>query len=168
MRELIEAERDIWKRGGCSGWVLQEFILRHGRECVAQPLPRRFRKRIPKACYWNAQALVKQVGGRLAYCEGYVTLPKCPILILHAWALDDHDRVIDPTIGEPGRSEYFGVPFGWKDFLRLRPRAGGGPFLDGPCGFQTGLWLEFDPSFKEVLAEAGFAFKNRSKKLDAA
>lgn len=155
MRQLIEHERDTWKLLGAESWIMQEFILRHGQPFVSQPLPKRFKMRQPKACYRNAYRAMRN-NPRLRYAEGYMCDPICPFLFHHGWCVDEENRVIDPTLQElnssksrSGGANYFGIIFE----KRWIPR-GGGCVLAGLHGYKIETWLEFDPGFTAVLAEA--------------
>lgn len=155
LKELIEHERDVWKLVGTGNWVLHEFILRHGQPFVSQPLPKRFKMRQIKACYWNAYKVMRN-NPRLRYAEGYMYVPGCPLLFHHAWCVDAQNRVVDPTLQElnssksrSGGAQYFGIVFE----KRWIPR-GGGSVLEGWHGYKIQTWLKFDPGFAAVLAEA--------------
>lgn len=157
LEELLKTEREMFKQLGTPTWVLQEFVLRHGRSCAAQPLPKRFRMRQPKNCYWNAQAVVDRNPGRYWYCEGYVQREELPIPVLHGWAVDSFDWVIDPTLSnfDTGRSEshkaqYFGIVFNHPDYRKIRPR-GGGPLLVDDYGCRVKDWVKLDPGFQAVI-----------------
>jgi hypothetical protein len=159
IQELVQEERNQWKDMGAGSWVLHEFLLRHGRTFKSQPLPSRFKFRPQRACYWNAQEVVQNSRGRLRYAEGYVWSPELTLLILHGWAVDDSDHVIDPTlrsdvhVSSSGKSQYFGIAFSPETYKMMRPR-GGGSLLDGECGYRTSWWIKMDPSFERVLEQA--------------
>lgn len=157
--DRLRAERDMYKTVGSGCWVLPEFVLRYGTVCVPQQLPKRYRMRMPKACFWNAQDLVKK-SKVLRYVEGYTCRPAMPILIPHGWCVDRENRVIDPTLADyktgesdSHTSEYIGVIFEPELYKALRPR-GGGSFFDSGFGYRTDLFVSYDPAFQSVVDEA--------------
>lgn len=60
----------------------------------------------PKNCFENATLFA--VGRNLAYVEGFIAVHGVPIH--HAWCVNFQGDVIDPTIPDPERWEYFGIP----------------------------------------------------------
>ena len=153
LQELLETERNVWRGLGTAAWLMQDFILKHGRACKAQAKPYRFRWRQMRNCYWNAQEVVDKGRGRYQYAEGYVIREQIPIPILHGWAVDARDRVVDVTLRECAECQYYGIVFTPKQYKSMRPY-GGGPLLDGLHGFQTDNWLKLDPGYKSVVDEA--------------
>lgn len=85
-------------------WVLEEGRIFTQSRVDADVLPIETR---PKACFYNVMMLIKR-RPELTYCEG-VAASVFPIH--HAWAIDNHDVVIDPTWQDRARSDwYYGVP----------------------------------------------------------
>ena len=101
-----------FKRGQYSGKSQEQFVLEHGRSFT----PQSYRladwgfKGVPKRCFANTYALVKQHPDKLRSVEGYGLLEQFNIAIPHAWAIDSQDRVIDPTLVS-GVRDYYGVVF---------------------------------------------------------
>lgn len=106
-----------------------DFILKYGRDCVAQPLPKRYRRGMPRACFYNARrrALKSKV---LRYAEGFGMMPAVPILIHHAWLVDRDDRVIDVTWNLPETHQYFGLVIEKEEQGRWLGENWGGSLLD--------------------------------------
>jgi len=106
--EVLTQQRDQWKLLGAGAWIFYDFVLRHGQAYDGIPLPRRYAKRTPKACFYNARQLVR--GSRtLTYCQGYAMNNTLVFPFEHAWALDARGRVIDPTLAEPDQYQYYGI-----------------------------------------------------------
>lgn len=123
----------------------EALLLDLGEAFVSQPLPRRYRRREPKACYWNTLALVRR-NPSLSYCEG-IALPAVKdglgIPVKHAWGSTSDGRVIDVTWSEPERSAYIGLKFGPDEVRRFRalvPR--------GEMGILEGEWRIGHPLLK--------------------
>ena len=82
-----------------------DLVLQTGRAFAPAPLPRRYRRGVPKACFDNAYKLAVRAG--LRYCEGYAAglLP-----VEHAWCVDADDQVVDPTwTGDRLGAVYLGI-----------------------------------------------------------
>lgn len=84
------------------------FLLKLGRDWVAQPLPDDVPPGPIRQCYENAGALALE-RPELTYVEGYAYPPGL-IPVHHAWCVDRQGRVIDNTLASAAHSEYFGVP----------------------------------------------------------
>lgn len=64
----------------------------------------------PKACYKNCiDAILSH--SDLHYCEGYGFDQDLPILLYHAWLVNDKGEVIDPTWLKKDKTIYLGVVF---------------------------------------------------------
>ena len=85
---------------------IEDFVLQHGREWKAQPLPQGIPKGPQKECFRNAILLAWDRG--YTYAEGYILFH---IPILHAWCIDEDGMVIDNTLDSPETHPYFGVAF---------------------------------------------------------
>jgi hypothetical protein len=108
MTEQSEAEGHRVFGGGY--WMFLDYLLEHGQGFTGRPLPRRYVRRQPKACYYNAWKLVR--GSKtLRYVEGQCARIDLAIPIDHAWAIDAGGEIVDPTLADPGRCEYYGVIF---------------------------------------------------------
>lgn len=102
--------RDVWRQAGAGAWLFYDFVLAQGRYYPGQCLPRRYRRRQPKACFFNARSLV--LGSkRLRYCEGFAMSLRLGIPFEHAWALSPDDEVIEPTLTDANLYQFFGLPF---------------------------------------------------------
>jgi len=98
--------------------MLHEFVLKYGKVYKGQPLPNKYRLRRIKECFRNAKLLTER-SKVLTYCEGFVASADLPLIIHHAWAVNQKGEVIDPTLrgfhdlnvsgGE--RGHYMGVLF---------------------------------------------------------
>jgi hypothetical protein len=88
------------------------LLLQYGAEYPdRRPAPWRG---TPKACYANAQYLVKRRPG-WRYVEGFAT---ALVPIEHAWCLNPDGQVIDPTLEQA--SDYFGVAIDMAVVRRIR------------------------------------------------
>ena len=120
----------------------EAWIVNYGREFTFRPRPQWCPRMTPKLCFFNSMTLVVSEEGRehgLSYCEGFVTDPKCPLNIHHAWTVDDDGIIVDPTIPEamwdPDTVSYFGVNIPDLDLLTgffLKPDRG--CLIDHPNG----------------------------------
>ena len=87
IKERLISLRDSFKSlGGNGAWLLYDFLLRYGKLYGGEALPKRYVRRTPKACFYNARQLVF-ASKNLEYCEGYVCRLSLPIPIHHAWAV---------------------------------------------------------------------------------
>lgn len=110
----------------------EAFILAYGRTFQPKPYPRRLNayRGEGHACFKNAWWLVLVSDGQLRYVEGFaapgdsvVKWGKAvfPNAIHHAWAIDENDRVIEPTWRAKG-GRYFGVVFDFGYLMRTSVR----------------------------------------------
>jgi hypothetical protein len=84
---------------------MDEYILAKGKAMGDRsPESNKYKKGTMKLCFQNAYNLAQSKGFK--YCEGYAT---SIIPILHAWCLDDQNRVIDVTW--PDGRDYYGIVF---------------------------------------------------------
>jgi hypothetical protein len=151
IKDSITAQRDAWKQFKTNLWVVDEFLLRNGRVWQPQPLPKRFRRRAPKACFYNARQLVLR-SKAMRYCEGYCIGDHIPILVHHAWAVDLLDRVIDPTLNSPQLYEFFGIVFD-RELIRPRERCYSGLLCAPNECWRVGFMNDFDPGIKNLWTE---------------
>jgi len=110
-----------------------DFVLRHGAFCRAQPLPRGYRHGAVKQCFGNAFKLTLRSQG-LRYVEGYAVPVESAVLLHHAWCVDRDDRVIDVTWRRVGIG-YFGVVFSLDVVARSIASGGNGVLDDWPNGW---------------------------------
>jgi hypothetical protein len=62
----------------------------------------------PKACFNNCLWMAVGEPEKYRYVEGWAT---SVIPVHHAWLIDEHDRVVDPTWGHRDGCAYYGVVF---------------------------------------------------------
>lgn len=91
---------------------VEDFTLKLGREFKAARwmLKESYHRRTPKECYANALHLAL-VHPEYTYVEGYCFQLDGLLPIAHAWCVDEHGVVFDPTLKHPESFAYFGVPF---------------------------------------------------------
>ncbi len=101
-----------------------KLVLVHGRTfSEMSPNGMKYKPGKPKHCYWNAYELAARTRGKLRYVEGYAN---GGIPMSHAWCIDEHDRVIDPTWRpdngqyDDGDRDYFGIVIPLPIVKRLR------------------------------------------------
>ena len=124
IKHEIEDQIARWDRLG-SPCLLDRFILRNGREGIAQARPRGMRKMADKQCFRNAAVSVRM---GFHYVEGYAMAPYAlGMLVHHAWLEEDDGRVIDLTWKRPEDCQYFGVRFDQEELSEelLRTRVYG-------------------------------------------
>jgi hypothetical protein len=152
LKENLTSLRDAFKQiGGNGAWLLYDFVLRYGKTYRGGPLPKRYVRRIPKACFYNARRLVLAAKG-LEYCEGYALRAKVPLPIHHAWAVKGGETVIDPTWSEPEDCEYLGITFDRK-YLEHSLRYSG-QFMTAYEALRIKFLTELYPEYAPVIEEA--------------
>lgn len=128
--------------------VSERFVLRNGQVFEGRKRPKGYRRGTPKECFSNSARLVQKDLFGLRYVEGYVISKDLPIPILHAWAIDAEDRVIDVTIKEPEKHEYMGVVVSgtelWRELCRLKHFG----LIDTGMGLNVRWMFERDPELK--------------------
>ena len=112
LEAVAQLMREMPRPTGYAFHSIDEWLLKHGRFWTPQPLPKRYRRGIPKWCFGNAQRLALH-SKTLRYVEGYAM---SVIPIHHAWCVDANDRVIDVTWDHIAPA-YFGVVFD-RDAIR--------------------------------------------------
>jgi hypothetical protein len=116
---LAEAVK-AWKQLKASpgAWLREEFVLRCGVSGHKIALPGKYPRGMIKMCFYNSICLVRRFNRSLRYCEGFVIDPELPIPILHAWALDKDDNIIDVTLSEARAAalQYLGVAVTTKEY----------------------------------------------------
>jgi DNA topoisomerase I len=84
------------------------FMLAHGQPYYADAKSFAGARGTPHQCYKNAyEAAVDNP--KLTYVEGHVSVQGVPLE--HAWTVDEHGNVRDPTIRPTKGLGYFGIPF---------------------------------------------------------
>ncbi len=97
---------------------VRAYVEEHGQEWQAQPVPDGYERGTAKECYKNASQLVMYNPEELRFVEGYASYKDTGIAVMHAWAVDKHDRVIDVTVPNPTDWHYFGVQYDTKKYMR--------------------------------------------------
>jgi hypothetical protein len=120
-----------------TAYLLKDFVLQHGRDFAADADTLKGKRMKMQECFRNATLTVVERPW-LIYCEGFVDADVI-LPIHHAWAVDHHGRVIDPTLrpkllGGAIRKTpvYFGIPFK-RSYLKRHLEQKGATFglLDG-------------------------------------
>jgi hypothetical protein len=127
--------------------------LSAGQYYKGQALPKRYRRRPPKACFYNARSLARG-SKRLRYCEGYAMNLELPILFGHAWALDPADRVIDPTLEHPENYQFYGISMGDQFLTRERRYSG---VLQNEFGWREESFRQFAPEWAAATLDPWIA-----------
>lgn len=132
--------------------LMQRFVLERGTPGDARA-PWTHDMMEPHGCFGNC-AEAMHWAGDVRYTEGYILSHGVPILVHHAWLTDAWGRVLEPTIKDPERVEYFGVVFDndvvWKEMLRTG--------IYGLLDLGRGVNLEF-------LEAQGFDWQTIMKKV---
>lgn len=96
---------------------LEELVLKFGKKYQWQPRPKKFRRGIPKHCFYNSANLAMRKDN-LIYVEGYASMKDIGIALPHAWVVErGTDTVIDVTTDN--FELYIGIPFSTK-YLKQR------------------------------------------------
>lgn len=148
LNTLNEFQRHLLEIGSQSNKVVGPFLREHGKFFDPQPFPKEIRKGTIKVCFANSYRLLKRHGKRLglAYCDGYTSSANGHCY-LHAWCVDHHCRVYDPTRTWMVNSAYFGVAFNTDYVINtIKERETGGDlyfgFLDD--------WAKGHPLIREL------------------
>jgi hypothetical protein len=86
----------------------EEAVLTMGKPYEGALRPRGMFQRTPKQCFSNTYKLVDR-HPEFTYVEGYAVTHDSPLPVQHAWAVDQHGRVVDLTWKAPERALYYGV-----------------------------------------------------------
>jgi len=152
MRDQLAEEVRQWTSIGIPA-LMQRYLLAAGQQCHAQPLPRRYKKGPPRACFHNAIKLVKRSRGKLRYVEGYAR-STLGMLIHHGWAIDADYRVIDVTWSDPAACDYFGRVFTLEEWERETDRTNCQCVLDTGTGLNWPFMFDDVPGLKDQVHEA--------------
>jgi hypothetical protein len=148
--DLRQMSADFRKLDANPGaWLMHEFVLREGIDCTAQPLPPRYRKRWPKQCFANTASLLRRT--KLTYVEGFVSAPRVPFPIHHAWAINAIGEVIDTTISDPHLCVYVGVPFTREEYVTCTRDRSASVMLDEIGCVRVACLLARCPALRELM-----------------
>lgn len=117
----IELEAMVLARGGdhvVPSSSFRDALLEVGREFEGGSLPPSFKRMTPRMCFANAFILASGHAG-LRYCEGYAMRRDLPLLVHHAWVIDDENKVIEPTWDLRPDDSYFGIVFELEDVCQI-------------------------------------------------
>lgn len=167
LRASLAAEANAWRKLNAppGAWMTLEFLVRKGVAGHPQRLPDRYPRMMPKACFQNAAQLVRN-RSNLRFCEGYVVRDSFPIYVLHAWAIDRDDRVIDPTLEEPERYEYVGYPMSLATRRRWIKPPNNISVLDTGSGINFKFMLNECPELIDLIDTEYRSFIERKLKGD--
>lgn len=147
---LLTAQVEMTSRIGYPSLV-ERFVLRNAR-AERQGAIFTGRRGTPKECYRNAALYAERHGA--TYVEGFgYRVGVLPIPIAHAWCVDQHGSVVDPTWDRPETSIYLGVEIP-IDLLRERLIATEhyGLFANGiGMIYAADVLFRFDPGLREEV-----------------
>lgn len=149
LKMLAEMQRNFAAPAGTDFkyFSIEEFVLMNGRTMLASLADPRIKRGRKKECFKNSTLFALYSGEDCQYVEGYVLKASLPIPIHHAWILDEHEYVVDPTLGWEPDAEYFGVAFPTQEVARRVVKNGFyGLFSDGIR--ITDLVLGLDDTFR--------------------
>ena len=102
---------------------IQRLILENGQPFLEQVLPSPFRG-VQGQCFQNCFEAMQEHQS-LHYCEGFATDDNLSLAISHAWLVDDHGLVIDPTWDDCiSGCTYFGVVFEKEYVIEMATKTG--------------------------------------------
>jgi hypothetical protein len=107
LRAELESLRDK-RKAPRNTWIVYDYLLREGRFYPGRKLPARYKLGGPRYCFANAKRLVRR-SKDLVYAEGFALYLSYPDLFHHAWAVSPEGEVLDPTLADADRYEYFGI-----------------------------------------------------------
>lgn len=107
IRDQLQQEADARRRIGHPA-LIQEFVLKHGREFAGAKRPKGIRCGTAHECFRNAANYATDHGGD--YYEGYAAASNIGFAFLHAWIVED-GAVIELTLKKPEEYDYLGVNF---------------------------------------------------------
>jgi hypothetical protein len=140
--ERLKAEIDMWEGVGHPA-LMQRFVLRNGVEIDGSKYAGK--RGYEKMCFMNAA--MSTHFGNSEYCEGYGWRENLPILIHHAWRVQN-GKVLDETWDRPEECQYMGVIFP-KDVMKkeIKKNKSYG-LLDTGRGINIDLIFRMDPELK--------------------
>lgn len=115
---LAHPEHDIVLGLNREGKDTLNYVAAYGQEHTPQPLPAQYERGTQKECYKNASLLVLN-HPELTYAEGFAKSDRTgDLTFMHAWAVDAHNNVVDPTWDRPENGKYFGVKYDRTAYLK--------------------------------------------------
>lgn len=153
IRQQLENEVELWGQMHIVA-LAQRFVLRNGRECIAQRKPAGIRHGMPKQCFKNSTHLLlsrRAVDGDWRYTEGYAATHHIGLLVHHAWLTDAEGRVIDPTWPDSETAQYFGVLFDRPTVLMETVERRVYGLLDTGRGYNRDLMYRLDPALESII-----------------
>jgi hypothetical protein len=147
VRTCLEQEIALYEKIGAPA-IMQRFILRNGEEFRSAPFTGT--RMTPRKCFSNAAELCGE-GPAAYYAEGYGWRNDLPIIIHHAWCVDEKGFVIDPTWNDPEDCQYFGFKMKRSELWRRLASQSHYGLLDSGRGFNLKLMQEIDPGMKEFF-----------------
>ena len=148
IKQILAEEIDNF---ACIGFpaLMQRFVMRNGSVMVPiDEMPDDVGRGEIKQCFMNATNLA-QLGYQ--YVEGFAFRQNLPILIHHAWVVDNEGRVIDNTWNNPENCLYMGVEFDFEVLCREITRNEVYGLLDTGYGINVNLLFEMDEELKQYL-----------------
>ena len=129
--------------------LMQRFIKSKGSvQPVLAHLPKSIKRGLPRNCFQNAYNLA-MMGFR--YVEGYGVTPAIPLLIHHAWVLDEQGYVIDNTWENSPSCMYVGVELPLDTLLAETFKSGCYGVLDTGMGINATFILQQAPELVDIL-----------------
>lgn len=152
LTEALQQEITVWGRMKQPA-LMQRFVLRNGRPMEGAPLPPGAKRGAYRACFRNSATLAIMKG--YTYVEGFA-FPADPelhvLLYHHAWVLDKHGVVVDPTWVHPEKCQYFGVTFTLDTLHEQIASTGYYGLLDhGAMGINHRLMFDMDPGLEQLI-----------------
>lgn len=148
--DQLKWHAEAFKQLNASLWKVYDLILRKGSYYAGRELPVKYRKREPKRCFYNSRQLVLR-SSSLVYCEGYCVGNDICVMFHHAWAVDNKGQVVDTTLANPEKYEFFGIVF---DRSEIRPRkyVYTGMLCNEIESFRVDILKALDPEFDQEVA----------------
>lgn len=119
-------------RGGPTEWSFccaEDLVLTLGYWGIPAALPAGHIRGPEGVCYSNASGYGET--HNLTYAEGY-GLSDSGLVFAHAWCVDQHGYVHDPTWPDGGGLAYLGIPFSASFVPAYEARLGGACLLHDP------------------------------------
>ena len=98
LKQYVEQLATLQRSVSQNNWLyhgVEDMVAKIGRFDVVGSLPKGIRRGKAKLCFMNAFQLMGN--GRYTYVEGIAMPSNTLFPVHHAWCVDAHNRVIDPT-----------------------------------------------------------------------